>query len=177
MNNMSKYYDIAPTAINFIVKNEYELSMFNICINSLYDDILSLKLNVNIETNKDLLDIINSLKMNEGVKLNVTLENKEEGLNISNNCIFLPNSLSCLNKDSIIEATPIVIQTLLKEIEETCVIPNKVIVFNENEELSNEQIPFIMKIVFSNILRAIDISENIHNDIKIKQGVSIEEQN
>ena len=177
MNNMSKYYDIAPTTINFIVKNEYELSMFNICINSLYDDILTLKLNVNIETTEELLDMINSLKMNEGIKLNVTLENKEEGLNISNNCIFLPNSLSCLKDNTITEATPSVIQTLLKKIEETCVIPNKVIVFNENNELPKEQIPFIMKIVFSSILRALDISENIYNDIKIKQGISIEEQN
>jgi hypothetical protein len=177
MNNMSKYYNIPPNFINFIVKNEYELSMFNICINSLYDDILNLNLKVNIETTQELLDIINSLKMNEGVKLNVTLKNEEEGLTINNNCIVLPNTLSSLNKDNILEATPKVIQDILKEIEETCIVPKKIIIFNENNDLPKEQIPFIMNIVFSSILKAVDITETIHNDIKTKQNITIEEQN
>ena len=177
MKNISKYYDNSPTTINFVVKNEYELSMFNICINSLYDDILSLNLSINIETTPELLDIIKSLKMNEGVNLNVTLKNEEEGLNIDNNCIFLPNTLSNLNENTIIKATPKVIQDILKGIEETCIVPKKIIIFNENNDLPKDQIPFIMNIVFSSLLKAIDMSETIRNDIKTKQNITIEEQN
>ena len=174
MNNITKYYDIKPTTINFIVKNDYDYSLFKTCLISLQDDIKTLFLKINIETNNDFMDIIESLNKLHNFNFNISIKNEEEGLNISNNCIFLPNTLSYLNEDVIVEATPEYIKKLLKEIEETCIVPKKVIIFKENESLTKEQIPSIMKMVFSNVLRAIDITEIIHRDIKLKQGISIE---
>ena len=118
VNNIEKYYNIPVETVNFRVNDEYELAMFYICINSLYDDILNLKLNVNVETKEEMVDVIKGLKMNSRVELNVSTKVEDEGLWMVNNCICLPNALKELNNETIIEeVTPKYMEELFNKME------------------------------------------------------------
>jgi hypothetical protein len=152
--------------INFKLKDEHDLSMFYICINSLYDDIINLKLKVNIETTPELINVINGLEMLPHVKFNACEKITEHGLYIDNNCIFLPNSLMKMSATSFVDATPEYLKELIENIEINCIVPPVILVFEESEILPKEQIPLLMKDVLSTILNCIDIINIIYNDIQ-----------
>ena len=166
VNNIEKYYDIPVKTINFVVKDEYELAMFYICVNSFYDDIINLKLNVNVETKEDMVESIKGLKMNSGVVLNVSTKIEEDGLWIANNCIAFPNSLKELTSDTIVEITPKYMEELFDKMEKECIIPKKILVFKESEILKKEQIPYLMRVLYSSMLKSIHVAECILDEIE-----------
>ncbi len=161
MINIEEYYDKPVKTINFSVKDEEEFTMFCVCINSLYADIVSLNLKVNVETTEPLIELVNMLKLKEIVDINVTTKNEEEGLFMINNCIVLPGALSSLKDENIIEASPDYIQELIDNIQERFYIPKHIVVFNESDDLSKEQIPGLMDMVFKAVLKSIETVEMI----------------
>jgi len=168
MINIEEYYDKPVKTINFSVKDEDEFNMFCVCINSLYADIVSLNLKVNVETVEPLIEIINMLKIKEIININVTTKNEEEGLFMINNCIVLPGALSSLKDENIIEASPDYIQNLIDDIQDKYFIPNHIVVFNESEDLPQEKIPVLMDMVFKAVLKAIETVEMVFKNSKNK---------
>lgn len=167
VNNIEKYYNIPVKTINFVVKDEYELAMFYICVNSFYDDIINLKLNVNVETREDMVELIKGLNMNSGVVLNVSTKVEEDGLWMINNCISFPNSLKELSSDTIVEeVTPKYMEELFEKMEKECIIPKNILIFKESETLKKEQIPYLMRVLYSSILKSIHAAEYILNEIE-----------
>ena len=161
MINIEEYYDKPVKTINFSVKDEEEFTMFCVCINSLYADIVSLNLKVNVEATEPLIELVNMLKLKEIVDINVTTKNEEEGLFMINNCISLPGALSSLKDENIVEANPEYIQELLDNIQEKFYIPKHIVVFNESDDLPKEQIPSLMDMIFKAVLKSIETVEMI----------------
>ena len=169
--------------IQFIVTNEAELHQFNISINSCYDDILNLKLRVNVQTTEEILPLVKSLKMNNGIELNITTSSTE-GIIIPNNCLVLPNTIAELKDDEIInEEHPLVqvmspenLKELIESISTTCVIPKKILLFKESDILPRYFIPQLMKNTYGLLLQVISQAEFILSDINKKNTSNVEQE-
>lgn len=170
---MSTKVTFTNSQIQFIVTNEVELQQFNISINSCYDDIINLKLKVNVKTTKELLPIVQTLKMNNGVNVNITTSSTE-GIIIPNNCLVLPNTIAELKDDEVIDEnhdlvqvmTPDNLKDLINSISTTCIIPKKILLFKESDILPKEYISLLMRSSYSVILKGIHDAEIIQEDVK-----------
>jgi hypothetical protein len=169
--------------IQFIITNEAELHQFSISINSFYDDILNLKLKVNVKTTEELMPLIKSLKMLDGIELNISTSTST-GIIIPTNCIVFPNTLSELKDDDLINEehalvqvlTPNNLKELIESISTTCVIPKKILLFKESDILPRDFIPILMKNTYGLLLQVINKAETILKDIENRMNTKVEQE-
>jgi len=157
-------------SIKYIVQKQDDILPFQISLISCYDDILSLGVSVNVETSEELASLIKSLKVLNGVTLNVFTTTPVEGILIPNNCIVLPNTLKLLKQDDQINIChPLVkpfSEDLIKEIdnhfETQFKIPSWIIQFGSGNVQE-------MNFVLSTILYRLNMIEDVNSHIESTQ--------